>query len=190
VVDLAENCIEACKKRFQADSNIAYHVNDGKSLDMIPDRSIDFVFCFDSLVHAEADVIEAYLGQLSEKLNDNGIGFIHHSNIGMFVNHSTGQLPFENSHWRAESMTFKLFDEYCEKANLQCISQELIDWGEDKNWGSEGLTDCISMFTLKTSLWSRPNRILINDGFMSEAESILRLSRGYARSSFGTKPIS
>ena len=29
---------------------------------MIPDASIDFVFSFDSLVHAEADVIQAYLG--------------------------------------------------------------------------------------------------------------------------------
>ena len=46
------------------DGNISYHVNDGKSLDMVADRSIDLVFSFDSLVHAEADVLEAYLGQL------------------------------------------------------------------------------------------------------------------------------
>src|SRR5687767_243949 len=55
VVDLSERCIEACKRRFQADDHITYHVNDGKSLAMIPDNSIDFVFSFDLLVHVEED---------------------------------------------------------------------------------------------------------------------------------------
>ena len=64
VVDLTDRCIEACKERFSSDSHITYHVNDGKSLEMIPDHSVDFVFSFDSLVHVEADVIEAYLSQM------------------------------------------------------------------------------------------------------------------------------
>jgi len=51
---------------------------------MIQDKSIDFVFSFDSLVHAEAKVIEAYLNQLAMKLSQNGIGFIHHSNLGKY----------------------------------------------------------------------------------------------------------
>ncbi|MBR8827309.1 MAG: hypothetical protein DSM107014_05285 [Gomphosphaeria aponina SAG 52.96 = DSM 107014] len=49
---------------------------------MIPDDSIDLVFSNDSLVHAEADVIESYLAQLSLKLKVNGVGFIQHSNLG------------------------------------------------------------------------------------------------------------
>src|SRR6476620_7829470 len=56
LIDLAEQCIEACKKRFSSSSHITYHVNDGRSLEIIPDESIDFVFSFDSLIHAEADV--------------------------------------------------------------------------------------------------------------------------------------
>src|SRR4051812_19046323 len=31
LVDLAEPCIEACKKRFEGHDNIEYHVNDGRS---------------------------------------------------------------------------------------------------------------------------------------------------------------
>src|SRR5512143_2338398 len=50
VVDMAESCITACRQRFATDSHISYHVNDGKSLEMIPDGSVDFVFSFDSLV--------------------------------------------------------------------------------------------------------------------------------------------
>lgn len=84
VVDLSEKCINACKKRFAADSHIIYYVNDGKSLEIVDDQSIDFVFSFDSLVHSEADVIEKYLEQLSRKLKPNGIGFIHHSNLAHY----------------------------------------------------------------------------------------------------------
>ena len=94
MVDLTERCIEACKERFSADSHITYYVNDGKSLAMIPDDSVDFVFSFDALVHVEADVIKAYLSQLALQLKPDGVGFIHHSNIGAYVNRSTGKLPF------------------------------------------------------------------------------------------------
>lgn len=41
VVDLAERCIEACRSRFAACSHIEYFVNDGKSLQMIPDNVRD-----------------------------------------------------------------------------------------------------------------------------------------------------
>ena len=84
IVDLADQCIEACKRRFADDSHITYHVNDGSSLAMVPDRSIDFVFSYDSLVHVESEVIQTYLAQLAKKLKSNGVGFIHHSNIGEY----------------------------------------------------------------------------------------------------------
>lgn len=187
VVDLTRACIEACKKRFQSDSHITYHVNDGKSLDIIPNKSLDFVFSFDSLVHVEADVIKGYLDQLAKKLSDNGVGFIHHSNIGMFVNSETGQLPFENSHWRAETMTAGLFEEFCDNANLQCMSQELINWGESDE---SRLIDCFSVFTLKTSSWARPNTIIVNGKFSEEAKYIERLSHGYTFRSRASQPIS
>ena len=67
MVDLSEKCIEACRKGFASSSHISSHANDGKSLGMIAEKSIDFVFSFDSLAHAEADVIEAYLVQLATK---------------------------------------------------------------------------------------------------------------------------
>lgn len=57
------------------------YVNDGKSLAMVEDRSVDFAFSFDSLVHVEADVIAAYLNQLGKKLKPGGFTFLHHSNL-------------------------------------------------------------------------------------------------------------
>jgi SAM-dependent methyltransferase len=84
IVDLTEGCIEHCRERFSASTNIEYHVNDGRSLAMVADGSIDFAFSFDSLVHVEADVMNAYLEQLASKLSPDGVGFIHHSNIGSY----------------------------------------------------------------------------------------------------------
>jgi len=173
VVDLTERCIQACQDRFATYSHLSYYVNDGKSLEMIPDHSIDLVFSFDSLVHAEADVMEAYLQQLACKLKPDGVGFIHHSNMGQFVDSVTGSLPFENTHWRAESMTAQLFEQYCDAAGLQCINQELV------NWGCDNLIDCLSIFTLRNSSLARPNKIVENNEFMREAAYFSFLSSMY-----------
>ena len=61
IVDLTERCIEDCRERFADSTNIEYHVNDGRSLEMVEDGSIDFAFSFDSLVHVELDVLDAYV---------------------------------------------------------------------------------------------------------------------------------
>lgn len=111
---------------------------------MIEDESIDFIFSFDSLVHVEKDVIKSYLQQIALKLKPNGVGFIHHSNLGNYLNPATGKLEVENIHWRAESMTAKLFEQYSQEAGLQCFHQEIV------NWCGDILCDCFSLITLKT----------------------------------------
>lgn len=188
IVDLAETCINACRQRFSADAHITYHVNDGKSLAMIPDKSVDFVFSFDALVHAEADVLQAYLSQLADKLKPNGVGFIHHSNLGAYQQtfSASQRIPdrlrtplinrglLDQTHWRAFSMTARTFEQYCEQAGLQCISQETV------NWGTKRMIDCFSLFTPKDSTWARPNRAIANPHYMKEAELIRRLSSLYA----------
>jgi 2-polyprenyl-3-methyl-5-hydroxy-6-metoxy-1,4-benzoquinol methylase len=189
VVDLSEKCIKACQQRFAADTQIEYHVNDGKSLAMIPDGSIDFVFSFDSLVHAEADVLETYLSQLATKLKPNGVGFIHHSNLGQYQSALSliEQIPnemraeivnknlLEPTRWRAGSMTAKLFANYCDRSGLQCIGQELV------NWENEGLLiDSFSLFTPKNSTWSRNNHVIENLGFMQEAAVTKKRSQVYS----------
>jgi hypothetical protein len=192
VVDMAENCINACRERFARDSHITYHVNDGKSLAMIPDESIDFVFSFDSLVHVEADVLDTYLRQLGAKLRPNGVGFIHHSNIGEYRREFArmGRIPgalrpamtrlglSDPDHWRAFSMTGAVFDRMCSDNGLSCIGQELV------NWGSRRMIDCFSLFTRADSSRARPNRTIRNPEFMHEAELIRRRAQVYSRAGF------
>jgi SAM-dependent methyltransferase len=189
VVDLMERCIQACRQRFAAQKNIEYHVNDGKSLAMIPDGSVDFVFSFDSLVHAEADVLGAYLEQLSKKLKADGAGFIHHSNAGeyrsAFRMFNRIQRPWmlrkalkqmgliESDEWRAHTMTATLFAKQCEAAGLQCITQELIPWKGRR------LIDTLSVFARKDSKRARPRTVLVNRRLQDEARNARALSRLY-----------
>lgn len=189
VVDLAARCIEACRQRFASASHISYHVNDGKSLEMIPDRSIDFAFSFDSLVHVEVDVIDAYLNQLARKLKPDGVGFIHHSNIGSYRRELdlSRRLPTQmskflfnrgilirNPHWRGETMTAESFLGSCDQHGLRCMSQEIISWGE----GPTYLIDCLSMFTPKASA-STPTRRIVNRKFTQEASRAKKLCELY-----------
>jgi len=189
VVDMSDLCILECKKRFSSSPNISYHVNDGKSLEMIPDDSIDFAFSFDSLVHAEDTILENYIEQLARKLKPNGVGFIHHSNLGeykTFVIRSShkpisiiNQKMFGlNAGWRAISMTASKFELFAEKAGMHTISQEKINWHTRPYF----LIDSISVFTRKGSLWDRPNKILRNNRFMAEAKQIRKLSELYSSS--------
>lgn len=173
LVDLTERCIEACRERFGSDSNIEYHVNDGRSLPMVADASVDFAFSFDSLVHVEADAVESYVGELARVLKPDGVAFLHHSNIAAFADPTSGELPFENRHWRAESMSADIFHGFCEAAGLACVSQEIV------NWGCPHLTDCVSVVTPRESRRARPRRVAENPAFMDEAQRLARLAELY-----------
>ena len=160
---MAELAVATCQKRFSGHSGAQFAVNDGLSLPMVGDRSADLVFSFDSLVHAEADVIGAYLQEFNRILNPvGGVAFIHHSNLGVY--HASAAVRDMFGHvfdafsptrgfmtrigvvdWhgcRSRSVTAARFAELARSAGLACIGQEAI------SWGSPLLTDCISVLTL------------------------------------------
>ncbi|HEX4473830.1 MAG TPA: class I SAM-dependent methyltransferase [Polyangiaceae bacterium] len=173
VVDLNQRCIDACRERFRDSPHLEYHVNDGRSLDMVKDGSVDFAFSYDSLVHAEGDVLDDYVSELGKKLAPDGIAFIHHSNLGAFVDPKTGALPFENAHWRATTMSASRLESRCAATDLACVGQELL------TWGGPHLSDCFSLLTRRGSRWARENTIRENIGFMDEAKSIASMASLY-----------
>ena len=191
VVDLAPNCIEHCRQRFADARNIAYHVNDGRSLSMIADESVDLVFSMDSLVHAEADVLESYLSQLATKLTPDGVGFIHHSNAGAYGRSIAlaRRTPYRVLRplarrgvlidlfaWRAESVDADAVAAMCGRAGLVCVAQEKISWESGYH-----LIDTFTTFTRPGSRWERPRAVTRNPLFRREARRAARL---YARASF------
>jgi 2-polyprenyl-3-methyl-5-hydroxy-6-metoxy-1,4-benzoquinol methylase len=185
IVDLTESCIEHCRQRFADATNIEFHVNDGRSLDMVDEHSIDFVFSFDSLVHAEDEVLASYLDQLSDKLTANGVAFLHHSNIGNYpaLTKLARRAParqfkrlvrlgavIDLSAWRAESVTADRVAELSDQSGLRCISQELITW----EFGPY-LIDAISVITPRGSRWERPRTVVANRGFRREVQRMAGL---------------
>jgi ubiquinone/menaquinone biosynthesis C-methylase UbiE len=188
IVDLSEECISACRQRFSDCSHIEYYVNDGKSLDMINDSSIDFVFTFDSLVHADRSVLDSYITQLPRILSDKGAAFIHHSNLGEYqavYSRVSGKANLEKLlkrlgiiekqlHWRDFGVSARVVEDLANEAGLNCISQEIFPWGTKRTQN-----DCFSILVKDSSPFVRENRILRNASFMQEVSYILRLSHLY-----------
>ena len=176
IVDLSPACIEVCKRRFSHLDNIAYSVNDGLTLPDVEANSVDFVFSFDSLVHVEADVVRSYLGELHRVLNEDGVGVLHHSNIGSydrseFTADSSPESELDEAafiartHWRAFSMSAAKFAEQAVEAGLSCVGQELIAWDGAR------LIDAVSVVTRPGSRNDRDHRLVENPWFMDEARS-------------------
>jgi hypothetical protein len=176
-VDLSATCVEACQRRFAATPAASFHVNDGYSLDMVADASIDFAFSFDSLVHAERDVIAAYAAELAKKLTPTGVAFLHHSNLGAYCDPATGELPaaVANLHARSLSVSAKGVAEECGKVGLRCVSQELVNWGVDY------LSDCFSV-VIRSGPEGSPDQLVVeNPDFMKEAIHVAKVSPPYVR---------
>jgi hypothetical protein len=162
---------------------------------MVEDGSIDFAFTFDSLVHAETDVLGAYIAQLARKLSPDGIGFLHHSNIGAYKTltrlarrvpgRAVGPLVRSGAlinivAWRAESVTAESVARQCEDAALACVAQEKVNWEFGRH-----LIDAFTVFTPRGSRWDRPLAVSRNRCFTEEGRRIARL---YAEGSFPASP--
>jgi ubiquinone/menaquinone biosynthesis C-methylase UbiE len=188
VIELSKKCIQVCRQRFSECSNIEYHLNDGKSLEMISDASIDFVFSFDSLVHADESVLKSYISQLPRILKDEGVVFIHHSNLGeCYPSHSIIRrisklegllrrlrILEKSTHWRDSGVSAKVVEDLAEEHGLKCISQEVINWGTKR-----ALIDCFSTIVKNTSSLALNNRVLRNANFMHEVRNLSQLSSLY-----------
>ncbi len=183
-VDLSTRCIDHCRRRFAGVDHLELHVNDGSSLAMVDDGTVDLAFSLDSLVHADPTVIERYLDQLAAKLSPDGVGFFHHSNLGAYTARTAlfdrlpaglGRLGAERG-WlpnpracRDGTMTVERFAELCDRVGLACIEQETVSWSSGRM-----MTDGFSVFTRKGSRWERPNRRTATPDFHQEAERARR----------------
>lgn len=191
LVDLAPKCIEHCRERFADEQHIEYHVNDGRSLDMVADGSLDFVFSWDSLVHADADILDDYVRQLVDKLSPDGVAFLHHSNVaGRRRSHRFAARTPERIRrplvrrgvlldvyaWRSPTVDAPGVAAMAQRHGLLPIAQELFTWEHGRF-----LTEAITMLTHPGSRWSRSPRVVTNRGFREEAR---RMAEVYAAVSF------
>jgi SAM-dependent methyltransferase len=181
-VDLSSTCVDSCRRRFQAFANVTVLQNDGRSIPVAENASVDFVFSFDSLVHADAETLRSYLRELARVLVPRGSAFIHHSNFGQYrmVLAIAGKVPgwvlrtarkaelLPNSHWRDAGVSARWLASACRQSGLAPVRQELVNWLNRPAY----LLDC---FTTVARSSANAEQLFRNRTFMSEAEQI-RLS--------------
>ena len=136
-VDASPACVEACKERFKDYRNASFQLNDGINLSI--ENKCDFVFSYDSLVHVSIGVMESYLPQIVRLLSDDGIAFIHHSNLRQLIDAGVVD-PDYTAGARDNTVSHGNVAEIIEGAGGSVLIQEVF------NSNSEHLTDCFTVF--------------------------------------------
>lgn len=78
--DISAEMLAITRERL-GDEGMAYVKLDGRTLDGVPDHSIDVVFCFDTLVHVEPRDIFNYLARIPPLMRGRRLVLLHHGNI-------------------------------------------------------------------------------------------------------------
>jgi len=169
-LDIVKKCVRNCRsKRWgMVDRCIRFYCNDGKSIPLTEnDSPVDFVFSWDSLVHADREVMEAYLREIARVLRPGGRAFIHHSNL---ADCPKGDYP---KHARDPGVSAERVRQYVANhvAGLWVVSQELVDWG-----GCGALIDCFTVLTKGDAI---KTRVVQNRDFMAEAHAARRIKELY-----------
>ena len=145
-IDLTPACVERCTERFAQNPNLEFRVNDGLTFPMVENGSVDFAFSFDSLVHAESDVLASYAKELARVLKPGGVAFIHHSNLEAVSRSSVSylartvrqrllRLPRMTPHWRAR------FDERQKDARIRPERRHVVRSTGDHSLGARADLD-------------------------------------------------
>jgi ubiquinone/menaquinone biosynthesis C-methylase UbiE len=77
LVDIAPKAIDLCKERFSGHDNISYFVGAGRSLDFIPDKSVDYIWSFDVFVTVNCRDADHYVKEFGRVLRPGGRGVIN-----------------------------------------------------------------------------------------------------------------
>jgi SAM-dependent methyltransferase len=169
-IDLNENCIEACEKRFKHFPHAKFVCNDGMSLSSAEDASYNLIFSFDSLVHAEIDVLYSYVPDIIRKLTRGGVAFIHHSNLA-----AAKLLDGQHGHGRGKSVSADAIATIINASAGAVMIQEVI------NWVDTGLIDCMTTFGRRETFGQYSATLIENACFIEEATIINKYQSPYSK---------
>lgn len=138
LMDINEENIAACERRFAGNDRFRIIKNDGFTFSPVGDNECSAIISYDSMVHFDSEVVFSYLRDAFRVLAPGGMALFHHSN---YVGNPGGDYR-ENPHWR-NFMSQALFCHYARKAGLELIKFELLDWGAQESF-IRGI-DCLSL---------------------------------------------
>lgn len=133
LVDILQENIDFCQKRFKDDKSIHYYCNNGYNLAELESDKYTALFCYDAMVHFEMMDIYEYLKDIYRVLVPGGMALIHHSN-----NTSDYKASFANAPHGRSFMSKDIFAYLAYRCGFQIIDQKEIDWGISN-------LDCISL---------------------------------------------
>jgi SAM-dependent methyltransferase len=148
-VDLSETCVNHCRARFANYRNATFHINDGRSLAAVGDATFDFIFSYDSLVHADMDAVGPYIPQIIQRLKPDGAAFIHHSNLGA--------VPGVEFGFRSTNVSASEVGALIEASGGRVLIQEIFGGNEPGH-----NSDCFSTFCRSGSRLNAESKLLLS----------------------------
>lgn len=137
LVDISPVCLEVCKAKFGPDA--ATYILSGGDLSAIEDKSIDFVWSFDVLVHVDAADVEIYLKELSRIMKPGARAFLHHADDPNFGG------------WRAKDMSAAKMRRMVESSGLITTCQ-FDSWGPNSIFSVKHHQDLITLVSAPKKL--------------------------------------
>lgn len=134
LVDILDKNIQYCKNRFSEDKNITYYVNNGHDLCELESNNYSALFSYDAMVHFEMLDVFDYLKETYRVLQPGGRALFHHSN-----NTEDYKTTFSTGTIGRNYMSAQLFAHLADRAGLNIVKQQIIDWNTVKN------LDCITL---------------------------------------------
>lgn len=125
--DISDTCVDHCRRRFTGRDHVDFLLGRGSDLPGIAEDSIDFIFSFDSLVHADRTVMEGYLAEIGRVLKPGGAAFLHHSNLAGIRAEAVAR-----RHLRDPTVSARDLLGVLPRHGLACEICELIPWDADQ----------------------------------------------------------
>lgn len=138
LVDVNQENIDFCKRRFGQSGKISFITNYGSDLNAIPDGTATAIFSYDAMVHFELSDVASYLKESWRALAPGGKILFHHSNNDA----NPGSEWTDNPHGR-NFMSVRIFAHLASRAGFAIISQDILDWGNGDNFSPQ--LDCLSL---------------------------------------------
>jgi len=133
-VDISEQCVTECRRRFASHPNATFVVGSGADLQTVETRSIARIWSFDVFVHVNREDFASYVAEFARVLIPGGIGVLHH---GAFGGSRGG--------WRSD-VTLADVQGFLKQYNLETLS-EITAWIDDGVEHAAGLYgDVITVF--------------------------------------------
>ncbi len=177
LIDLSDLLIDYCRDRFSGSRNVEYSVTDGFSITGVADESVNFVFSFDSLVHADIAVMRAYLQEVRRVLVPGGVAFLHHSNLA-----GCGPERVRRHMARDETVSAAKIREIAASTGLAVQVQELVPWHAE-NLEASQFIDCFTTLAQEPKLGEPRlvhNRLFEEEKRLAKQRFNLYSSGGYS----------